>query len=142
MPIYKNDSATERIEVLNGNNRRQTLAPGEQTETLQYYDITDLTKVSDLPYINPVAAYHDETFTSAGSSTVVLTDPFIAKVRVQKVSGSFDIYLQSASNSPPVLKDWTDGDYPVDIIIDGRADQIVVVANEAGNIQLVEIKSR
>ena len=142
MPLYKNDSAAERIEVLNGNNVRQTLAPGEQTETLQYYKITDLTKVSDLPYINPVAAYHDETFTSAGSSTVVLTDPFIAKVRIQKVSGSFTIYLQAEANTPPVLKDWTDGDYPVDIIIDGRCDQIVIVAGSAGNIQLVEIKSR
>lgn len=142
MPLYRNDS-TSRIEVLNGNNNRQVLAPGEQTETLQYYDITDLTKVSDLPYINPLAEYNTEDFVAAETRTLVLSSPTIAKIRIQKVTGTFNIYLQSTANTPAILENWTEDDYPVDILIDGRADQIILdCLSVTGSIQVMEIKAR
>lgn len=142
MPKYKNDS-TENIIVLDANGKSKQLAPGETSETIRYYDITDLTKLSDEPFINIVAAYHIESFSVAESRVVVLTSPDIAKIRIQKAEGLINIYLQSLLNTPPILESWTSGDYPVDIIIDGRCDQIVIESiNPTGSIQIMELKNR
>lgn len=143
MPIYKNESTTESIRVIDGNNNPKTLLPGEQTITNKYYDITDLTKISDEPFINPVAAYHKLTFSSASSQTITLTNPNIAKIRVQKADGNFDIFFQSESNTPAIIQNWTLDDYPIDIIVDGRCSQIIVKSNDpSGTIQVVELKDR
>ena len=91
MPRYRNDSDSNGFEKI--------LGPNEEVNTDKYYSITDLTKVSDEPYINFVAAYHVETFLAFGNSTITLTSPSIPKIRVQKADGDFDIFLQSLSNT-------------------------------------------
>ena len=51
MPRYRNDSDSN-IRVTDSNGFEKILGPDESTNTDKYYSITDLTKVSDEPYIN------------------------------------------------------------------------------------------
>ena len=141
MPRYRNDSDSN-IRVTDSNGFEKILGPDEEVNTDKYYSMTDLTKVSDEPYLNFVAAYHVETFVVSGNSTITLTNPSIPKIRVQKADGDFDIFLQSLSNTPAVLMHWTDTDQPVDIAIDGICDQIVIRSNEVGSIHIVELLSK
>jgi len=142
MPQYKNES-TANIRVVDENGKEKVLAPGSISFTDRYYKIADLTKLSDLPYINIVAAYHVETFTVAESHTIVLTDPSIPKIRIQKADGNFDIFLQSESNTPAILQSWESTDFPIDIVINGICDQIIVKSNDpSGTIQILELLNR
>lgn len=140
MPQYKNES-TANIRIVDENGKEKVLIPGATSFTNKYYKITDLTKLDDEPYINIVAAYHVETFTSAESHTIVLTDPSIPKIRIQKASGDFDIFLQSESNTPAILQNWgTATDTTIDININGNCDQIIVKSNGVtGTIHIVEL---
>ena len=141
MPRYRNDSDSN-IRVTDSNGFEKILGPDEEVNTDKYYSITDLTKVSDTPYLNFVAAYHVETFVASGNSTITLTSPSIPKIRVQKADGDFDIFLQSISNTPAVLMHWSDTDQPIDIAIDGICDQIVIRSNDVGSIHIVELLSK
>jgi len=142
MPKYQNDSSAN-IKIIDENSREKILIPGDISLTNKYYDIPDLTKLDDEPFINPIEAYHVETFASAETRTLVLSSPDITKIRVQKVTGIIDIYLQSITNTPAILVGWTADDYPVDIIITGRADQIIIDSkNPTGSVQIMEIKER
>lgn len=145
MPEYKNDSV-EDIRVVDGNDDPKILKPGESSITNRYYDITNLTKVSDEPFINPLVAYNEEVFVAVEQRTIVLTSPDIAKIRIQEISGSstFNIYLQSISNTPPVLRDWSENSYAVDIIVDGQFDQIIIESTTADptTIQMLQFKER
>lgn len=145
MPEYRNDS-TEDIRVLDGNNDPKVLKPGESTITSRYYDITDLTKISDEPFINPLVAYNEEVFVAVEQRTLVLISPDIAKIRIQEISGlsTFNIYLQSISNTPEALKGWSENSYAVDIVVDGRFDQIVIESTTAdpSTIQILQFKER
>ena len=142
MPVYRNDSTTNYKSVTDSNGIYKRLAPGEQTATNKYYDDSDLTKISDIPYLNIVDAYTIETFTAAETHDVTLSSSSIAKIRIMKADGDFDIFLQSESNTPAILKNWTDTDQPIDIIINGLCDTIAIKSNNtSGSIHIVEINT-
>ena len=142
MPRYKNETGSN-VTISSFVGYTQTLPDGGTADTSKYYDIVGLTKVSDEPFINPIAAYHNEDFTDTTARTIVLTSPNIAKVRIQKADGTYDIFLQAETNVPAVLEDWTSEDYPVDLVIDGLCTQLIIVPKTStGSIQLVELKKR
>lgn len=142
MPNYRNDGTTN-IEIIDDNGFPKVLKPNESSNTIKYYDVTNLTKVSNTPYLNVIAAYTVETFSVAEAHTIVLSSPDIPKIRIMKADGDFDIYLQAEANTPAVLKNWTTTDQPIDIFIEGLCDQIVVVSNEtSGTIHIVEYLKR
>jgi hypothetical protein len=84
MPRYRNDSDSN-IRVTDSNGFEKILGPDEEVNTDKYYSITDLTKVSDTPYLNFIAAYHVETFIASGNSTITLTNPSIPKLGFKKL---------------------------------------------------------
>lgn len=145
MPEYRNDSI-EDIRVVDYNEKSKILKPGESTITSRYYNIVNLTKINDEPFINPLVAYNEEVFAAVEQRTLILTSPNIAKIRIQEISGqsTFNIYLQSVSNTPPVLRDWSENSYAVDIIVDGQFDQIVIESTTADptTIQILQFKER
>lgn len=142
MPTYRNDGSSN-ITIKDANGNEKVLEPGGITTTNKYYDLTDLTKTADTPYLNIIAAYTILTFSASETQTITLSSPNIAKIRIQKADGDFDIFLESESNTPALLKNWGSTDQPIDIAIDGLCDKIAVTSNSAtGTIHVVEMNIR
>lgn len=138
MPTYQNTSGSPKT-VVNDNGMEITLQNNEISKTKKYMSVSGLTKTSDLPYFNPILDYKVEVFGSASSRTITVS-PDAAKVRILKVSSgaNFDIFLQSESNTPAILRAMDSTDSFYDVEIRGRCDQIVLKCNtSSGTIHMI-----
>lgn len=141
MPIYRNDG-TSAITVTNALGVQVSLAAGESVTTNRYYDIADLTKTADTPYINPVAGYTAIDIDGVDEQVIELSSPDINRVDITPTSGTMNIYYQASANTPAVITGLTGTD-TVSIDINGVCDKIVVesvLASAAGYV--IEFKGR
>lgn len=141
MPTYRNDSSGY-LSVTDLNGVVQDVAPGATVQTHKFLSITGLTKTDDTPLYNPVAAITDVTFSGAEDDQTIALQTTTHTIRLHKVSGGLnvDLYLQAKSNTPAVIKGHDIDDYPTDVVIDGKATQIVLDPDAAGSCQIVELK--
>ena len=139
MPTYRNDS-THTIRVCGFEYSGEIdIPPGEQRATPYYQHTSDLVKISDTPYYNPVMELHE---VSSGERIVPINkDTEI--LRIQKVSGTtVSVYLQSEDNTPALVKSWDSTDPVIDVPMKGLATQAIVCFAGEGSVQIMEIKSR
>lgn len=141
MPVYRNDSSAN-IKVFDVDGIETILEPGDSASTNRYYDITDLTKTADEPFINPVKGYDQLTFAEAGAESVTLDSCDIEKVRIQNVTGTITVYLQDITNTPAALIITDTGTATWDLTINGNCDTIVVHGTSAAACDVVQMRGR
>lgn len=133
MPTYKNESPQQHtLELWNGS--LQVVCPGETVQTKKYYDLADVTKLSDTPIYNRVVDRHAVTATVGGVAvSISLTT---ARVLVERITGTISVYRQATTNTPAELTDRTSKDLIAIIPANALYDQLVVVGD--GTCDIVE----
>jgi len=121
MPTYENDQNQEM--KLYGSNGQTAVFAANEEKSVNFYSNTDgFTKTSDEPYVNRVAAR--ETVTLSETAETVTVDLNISEVVIVKISDSVNVFLQSESNTPAELSNWTSEDPVVVIPAKGNFTQL------------------
>lgn len=134
MPTYKNESPQQHtLELWNGS--LQVVCPGETVQTRKFYDLADVTKLSDEPLYNRVVARHSAVEASdEGTDVSISLDT--ARVLIERITGTITVYRQSTSNTPAELADRTSKDLISIFPANALFDNLVVVGS--GTCDVVE----
>jgi hypothetical protein len=140
MPTYRNDTGLPIYTTVKGGTVFLTVGQTYVTE----YILSDpnLTLVSATPYYNPLIDYHRVVSSGPGDDKTVSISLDSKKVRLLKINAAeVDIYLQSLSNTPPIIQDWGENDPMIDIETDGKVSSMIIQFSASGNCYLAEYKA-
>ena len=100
MPTYRNDSETV-YSVLDLNDRKQAVQPGESIETFQLLDLSGMTKTDDAPYFNPSGGVHDITSSGVGDDQTITLSSETDEIEIWNESeADITCFLRSTANTP------------------------------------------
>jgi hypothetical protein len=135
MPTYRNTTA---VPLYAGG---ATFKPGVETATFNIIDNnTDLVKVSDAPFFNPVREIEDVEFTEAGQQTVDVDSTKPGQLQIFNIQEcDLKIYFNSVENLPPLSL--TEGNRFTSNI-NQSINKVILESNGAGKCTvLVKIKT-
>jgi hypothetical protein len=123
MPTYKNNGSSNVI-LKNKQGNQVILSPGETLETYYFNNNSDLVKIADTPFWNRVVAKTNITLSSTAQDVAIdLTADYVA---IFQISDTVTAYIQSESNTPAELTDWSSDDPIILIPAKGRFNKLVV----------------
>lgn len=140
MPVYKNNTLeriTESVKDNSGTSINFGIDPGETLETVYILNNTNLTKISEEPYFNPLqAATHVVTSTGVGDNKTITINRYTKKISVFNSSSVIvDIYIRSLSNNPP-LKSYPSTERLINV--GSNVDQLICVFPSEATIYIEE----
>jgi hypothetical protein len=132
---YQNNSSSNVI-LRNKQGNSVVLAPGKTIETYYYSSDTNLTKTADTPFWNRVIGRETITATAGGVDASI--DPDTDIVMIFQISSTISVYIQSDTNTPPALLDWTIVNPIIQIPVRGRCDNLVIKGS--GTCEVVQYR--
>lgn len=100
MPTYRNDSENT-YKVLNSEHNEQVVQPRESVATLQFLDISGMTKTAEAPYFNPSDGVHEVTSTGPADDKTIVLDSATNEIEIWNESeATITCFLRTTANTP------------------------------------------
>jgi len=135
MPTYEN-TTSQTLQIKSPDGTAISVEAGDTITTNFYTNSTGFSKTSDEPYVNDVVSR--TTVTLSETATTVAVGLNIKEVAVFKISDSVNVFLQTTSNTPAALAEWTSEDPVILLEAHGRFTQLQLTGT--GTCEVVQYR--